>query len=112
MWISLDLHNRDNDHLVEDKLWKQHGPTNRLDHGKRHLQPRRGSERARPGNRDVDHLVQQLEKIYGLTNCLDHERLPLRRERDVDDLEGLQLRRLRSISSLDHRHMSLHTTGL
>ena len=42
-----------------------------------------GESRWSKGNlhdlRDVDHLVQHLERIYGLTNCLDHERLPCRR---------------------------------
>ena len=52
-------------------------------------------------NRDVDNRVQQLRNVYGPTNCLDHERLPLRRERDVDDLDGLQLRSLHSLSSLN-----------
>ena len=57
-------------------------------------------------NRDVDNRVQQLGKVYGPTNDLDPERLPLRRERDVDDLDGLQLRRLHSLSSLNMGTMS------
>ena len=55
-------------------------------------------------NRDFDNRVQQLGNVYGPTNSLDHEKLPLRQERDVDDLNGLQLRRPHSFSSLDHGH--------
>ena len=43
---------------------------------------------------------QQLVNIYDLTKSLDHERLPLSRKREVNDLEKLQLRRLHSLRSL------------
>ena len=58
----------------------------------------------RPHNRDIGHGVQQLGNVHGQTNSLDHEKLPLRHVRDVDDLDGLQLRRLHGFSSLDHGH--------
>ena len=61
----------------ESRWSKQSGPWDKPTTGKS----------ARLAIRDIDHLVQQLEKINGLTNCLDHERLPVRHDRDVDDLD-------------------------
>ena len=48
-------------------------------------------------NRDIEHLVNelQLENLSGLLNSLDKGKLPLRCDRDVDDLDtALQLRHL------------------
>ena len=47
--------------------------------------------------RGIDHLINvlQLVNIHSLLNSLDHKELPLRHDRDVDDLDGeLQLRNL------------------
>ena len=49
--------------------------------------PRREVNLLHLHNKDVDNLFQQLGNIYGPVNALDHERLPLHRERDVDDLD-------------------------
>ena len=44
---------------------------------------------------DVDHLVNVLQ----LENHNDHGNLPVRNDRDVDDNDGLQLRRLHSLQT-------------
>ena len=54
----LDLHNRDIGHRVQ-QLWNVHGHTNSWTMEPASA-PRRGSEPARPVNRDVDHHVKQL----------------------------------------------------
>ena len=54
-------------------------------------------------------IEQQLVNLSGLLNSLDHGDLPLRNERDVDDLDGLQLRRLRSYLQSEHgQHSKCH----
>ena len=89
MWISLDLHNRDNEHLVEDKLWKHHGPTNSLDHGKQrlHHDKKKLHDHAQQERQPP---CQQLGNIYGLTKSLDHEKPHERHDRDVNDLHDLK----------------------
>ena len=92
--IQLDLHNRNMSHRVQ-QLGNTCGPTSSLGLGKTSA-PRRGNEPARPAQQG--HRPPKIEQQLG------HGELPLRNERDVDDRDGLQLRRLRSFLQSDHRH--------
>ena len=64
-------------------------------------------------NRDIEHLVNelQLENLYGVLNS---QELPLRHDRKNRRPRSkvLQLRACTVFCSLNHRHMSLHTTGV
>ena len=49
---------------------------------------------------------EQQWNLYELLNCQDHGELPLHNERDVDDLNGLQLRRCHSLAVWNMSTMS------
>ena len=67
-------------------------------------------------DRDVDdhkghrHHCKQLGNLYGILNRRNHGNLPLRHNRDIDDLaDELQVRRNRSFLHCHDKHLLLHT---
>ena len=70
MWNSLDLHNRDVDHLDNEKLGNLSDVLNSLDHVDLPLR----QQDVDAQQRDMDHLVHgQLGNLYGNLNSMDHK---------------------------------------
>ena len=79
------------EHLVEEELVNPCGPTNSLDHGTS-LCVTTGT--ARPATNGIDNRFDaQLGSLHGRK---DHGNRTVHHEEKVDDLDGLQLRRLHS----------------